>query len=190
MRIPDIEIDDQSANRLLRAFGAEQADFADEQRRALALSLIASHVLGQLELAEGGAAGPSREEVERELLALAAAPVAYEASLDVRGEAAGVWTPGTDWRSLETAPARWSELESALRTVFDLLATHPELRTLATVRLTATNEEQTEVVLANPTSPVLVETTLEGQRYRFSIAPEGALIIGIPAEEPRPIRER
>jgi hypothetical protein len=37
---------------------------------------------------------------------------------------------------------------------------------------------------------VVVETTLEGQRYRFSIAPEGALIVGIPAEEPRPIRER
>jgi hypothetical protein len=190
MQIPLIEIDDRTAERLLAAFDANAADFEDEGRRALALSLIVNHLLGTLDVAAGAITGPSREEVERELLALAAAPVAYEASLDTRGEAAGVWTPETDWRTLETAPARWTELETALRTIYDLLATHPELRTVATARITPTNEEQTEVVLAAPEAPITVESKIGGVRHRFVIDPKGAIVIGVPAEEPRPIRER
>ena len=190
MQIPQIEIDDRTAERLLAAFDANAADFADEGRRSLALSLIISHLLGTLELSAGTISGPSRAEVERELLALSAAPVAYEASLDTRGEAAGVWTPTTDWRNLEQAPARWTELETALRTVYDLLATHPELRTVATARITPTNEEQTEIILAEADAPITVESRIGGVRHRFVFEPKGAIVIGIPAEEPRPIRER
>lgn len=188
MRLPDIELDDKTADRLLRAFGASDEDFADPSRKAVALALIATHLLSTID--PGSSTGPSRDEVERELLALAAAPVAYEARLDARGEPAGVWIPGGDWRSLEQAPTRWVELETALRTVYDLLAVHPELRTLATVRLTARNEEQTEVILAESLEPIAVETRLDGVRHRFTIAPDGAIVIGIPAEDPRPIRDR
>ena len=189
MRLPELEIDDTAADRLLRAFGASAEDFADPSRKAIAAALIATHLLNTVELPPAAAAA-DREEVERELLALAAAPVAYEAKLDARGEPAGVWIPGSEWRSIENAPARWVELETALRTVYDLLAVHPELRTLATLRLTARNEEQTEMIIANPLEPVAVETRLDGVRHRFTLAPDGALVVGIPLEDPRPIRER
>lgn len=190
MRLPPIELDDAVTDRLLRAFGASEDDFVDPARKAVAVALIATHLLETIDPRGGVDSGTSRDAVERELLALAAAPVAYEAKLDARGEAAGVWVPGSDWRSIEQAPARWVELETALRTIYDLLSIHPELRTLATIRLTPRNEEQTEVLLAEPIEPIAVETRLNGVRHRFTLAPDGAVVIGIPLEEPRPIRER
>lgn len=191
MLLEGIEIDDTVADTLMTAFGAEPADFADPERRREAIGLLLLH---GLELLEREAAEPTgnsdqRRSLETSLLALAGAPRAIAPEADVRGVPYQVWLPSTGWVPLAAPPDGWRELESALSTAHEVLATHSSLRTMATGRRRMTNEPLTEVVFAEVATPLAVEVRLEGRLFRFRLEPSSVLVSGVPLGDPEAVPE-
>ena len=190
MLLEGLEIDDITADRLMAAFGAEPEDFTDPARRREAVGLLLLH---GLELLEREAAEPSatngRAALETSLLALAGAPRNL-AEGETRGVPYQIWLPSLGWRPISAAPDGWRDLESALAALRETVDAHTSLRTSATARRLPTNEELTEVVFADPATPVAVEVRLDGRLFRFRLDPATAFVSGVPLGDPEAVPER
>ena len=191
MLLEGIEIDDAAADRLLLAFGAEPADFADPDRRREAVGLLLLHGLEllQAQAAEPTATGDGRQSLEISLLALAGAPRTLPVVREERGVPYQVWTPALKWHSLDQAPEGWTDLEVSLAAVRDVLNAHTALRLSGTARRLATNEEITEVVFGEAATPVAVEVRLDGRLFRFRLDPATVLVCGTPLGDPEAVAE-
>lgn len=190
MRIDGLEIEDEFADELLSAFGAEAADFTDPARRREALELLILHGLELLERQVTAPEGASlRAELEAALLSLAGSPHLLPVEADRRGVPHHVWTPRSGWLSLAAAPSRWTEHERLLTELRELIEEAPHLRIVATARRLATNEELTEISFLGSVEPVTFEARMNGRRYRFKLAPDSVFVSGIPLSDPEPVVE-
>lgn len=185
------EIDDSSVSRLLVEQDIDASTLAENGLSAAeVVTMIARASLDVLAgvAAENAPISIDREALTRELGLIASAQRPLAVDLETRGQPRAVWTPDTRWAGLEEAPERYVELEEHLASLFDLLATNPELATLVSRRLLPDNNETQEVFFAQLEEAVVVRVRLAEALYRFRIAPAGAIVIGSPEAPPERIR--
>lgn len=185
------EVDDSIVARLLAEQGIDAIALTDAGLTAAeAVTLIARAAIDVLAgtAAENAPISIDREALARELSLIAGAQRPLAVDLETRGQPRAVWTPDTRWVGLDDAPERYAELEEHLASLFDLLATNPELATLVSRRLLPDNNETQEVFFASLEEAVVVRVRLAESLYRFRIAPAGAIVIGSPEAPPERIR--
>ena len=191
MRI-SFEIDDSLVARLLAEQDIDSAALTEAGLTAQeAATLIARAAIDVLsgKAAENAPISIDREALSRELGLVAAAQRPLAVDLETRGQPKAIWTPDGRWVSLDDAPEHYVELEEHLASLYDLLATNPELRMLVSRRLLPDNTETQEVFFAELDDSLAVRVRLAESPYRFRIAAAGTIVIGSPEAAPERIRE-
>ena len=190
MRIT-FDVDDSTVSRMFAELNVDEASMADagltpEQ----AAALIARAALDSLAgiSSDDALVTIDRDTLARELGLIAGAQRPLAVDLETRGQPKAVWTPDARWAALDEAPERYAELEEHLASIFDLLATNPELATLVSRRWLPDNNETQEVFFAKLEESLVVRVRLADALFRFRIAPAGAIVIGSPEAPPERIR--
>ena len=179
-----IAIEDSAAAAMLAAvgWGPEElaaAETSPEEAVGLLLAAAANVLAGKPDETTTGLAIDT-EALRAELLRITSAqrPIEADISPTVRGVPYQVWTPDTNWQSLETSPAQYPELEDHVASLYEILEISPRLRTLISRRRDSANEVIQEGIFADILEDIEFKVHMRGATYRCHVSPVGALVIG------------
>ena len=190
------EIEDDVVEAMLGTVGwgpQELAETETSPQEALELLLraLANVMAGKSDEATAGL-DLDTEALREELIRITSAqrPIEADISPTVRGVPYQVWTPDTNWQTLDSSPARYPELEDHIASAFEIMEVSPKLRTLISRRRDATNEVVQEGVFADILETLEFKVHMRGATYRCHISPVGAMVIGSLDGLPQIVRGR